>query len=445
MIKLVRFLPAIVCVALMLALPGIAQDTAPDPGRTIVLDDSADADRAIERRIRSILAELDGYANIEIRVQAGVVTMTGRTLDKESLDRLETLVSRVDGVVAIENEVAESADLGERLTPAYDRFMTRATQLIAFIPLALVAITAFLLVAGMGFFIASRKRPWDRIAPNLFIADIYRQVLRIAFGVVGIVVALDILGATALLGTILGAAGILGLAVGFAVKDTVENFISSIMLSIRQPFRPNDLIEINGDIGKVIRLTSRATILLSQDGNHIRIPNSTVFSSRIVNFSRNVERRFQFDLSIDPGCDPGAVRLLCQGTVQGLPFVLAEPSALAWIEAIDDAGIVIRSTGWINQNDTSYFLARGEAIRQTKAALQAAGISLPNKTYTLSVASGAAGLAAPRQHPAHVEEELPRPIEDVNATETRELDQLIDAERNEPGNEDLLSPDSLEE
>lgn len=62
------------------------------------------------------------------------------------------------------------------------------------------------------------------------------------FIVGALVIALDVMNATALLSTILGAAGIIGLALGFAVRDTVENFIASIMLSIRQPFRPNDTV-----------------------------------------------------------------------------------------------------------------------------------------------------------------------------------------------------------
>jgi small-conductance mechanosensitive channel len=256
----------------------------------------------------------------------------------------------------------------------------------------------------------------------------------------GLVVALDILGATALLGTILGAAGIIGLAIGFAVKDTVENFIASIMLSIRQPFRPNDLIEIGGDTGKVIRLTSRATILLSPEGNHIRIPNAAVFGSRIVNYSRNDERRFEFDLSIDAAADLGAARQLCQDTVQTLPFVLGEPSALVWIETIDDAGVVLRSTGWINQNDTSFFMARGEAIRQVMAALEAADIGLPSKTYALRVdtAAESGSAAMPKQEPS------PK-VENVNATDSEELDRMINAERQETGSEDLLSKEALEE
>jgi small conductance mechanosensitive channel len=121
------------------------------------------------------------------------------------------------------------------------------------------------------------------------------------FIVLGVVLALDLFNLTALLGTILGAAGIVGLAIGFAVRDTVENFIASIMLSIRQPFRPKDLVEIEGELGHVIRLTSRATILLSLDGNHIRLPNATVFKAKIINYSRNDERRFTFAPRHRPG------------------------------------------------------------------------------------------------------------------------------------------------
>jgi small-conductance mechanosensitive channel len=99
---------------------------------------------------------------------------------------------------------------------------------------------------------------------------------QIGFGIAGLVVALDILNATELLGAVLGAAGVAGLALGFAVRDTIENFIASILLSLRQPFGPRDFVDIDGVQGSVARLTSRATILVSPDGNQIRIPNAAV-------------------------------------------------------------------------------------------------------------------------------------------------------------------------
>ena len=111
------------------------------------------------------------------------------------------------------------------------------------------------------------------------------------------------------------------------------------MLSIRQPFRPNDTIEIGGDTGKVIRLTSRATILLSFDGNHIRIPNATVFKSRIVNFTRNDERRFSLTLGVAYGTDLAAALELALHTLNSLPFVLKSPAADVIIQDLGDSTV----------------------------------------------------------------------------------------------------------
>ena len=295
-----RFLAVVLCLLLPLTVHAQTQPqaNAGQPTGTINVDEPIGEDQAITRRIREILAELDGYDKVNVAVSSGIVTLTGTTLDSKKTQQLTELAGRIQGVVAVENNVTETTDVGERLNPVVDRFKSRVMQALSFLPLLLIALAVFALIIALGFFVARWRRPWNRLAPNGFIADIYRQIIRVVFVIAALVVALDILGATALLSGILGAAGIVGLAIGFAVRDTVENFIASIMLSVRQPFRPNDTVEIEGDTGKVIRLTSRATILLSFDGNHIRIPNATVFKSRIVNFSRNPERRFTFELGM---------------------------------------------------------------------------------------------------------------------------------------------------
>lgn len=246
----------------LLSTPVIAQ-SSDQPSGTIAVEDSATQDAAIAVRIRDTRGELGGYEDVTVTVSSGIVTLRGTTLDNAAATRLNEIAGRVEGVVAIENNVAETTDVVKRLNPALEHFAVRLKQLMAYTPLLAIAVCAFVIVVLLGFFVARRHQPWERLAPNSFIAEIYRTLIRPASIIAGLVVALDILGATALLSTILGAAGIIGLAIGFAVRDTVENFIASIMLSIRQPFRPNDSIEIGGDEGKVIRLTSRATILLN--------------------------------------------------------------------------------------------------------------------------------------------------------------------------------------
>ncbi|MBR2655793.1 MAG: mechanosensitive ion channel [Loktanella sp.] len=421
---------------LMLLATGLPV-TAQEASGPIATGNSAVQDLAIATRLREIIDELGNYDDVSVAVNEGVVTLRGTTTSMAEALALQPLATRIDGVVAVRNEVTETADIARRLNPAVGRFTARLEQLAIFLPLMLIAAIAFGLVVLIGFRIARLQQPWERLAPNAFVADIYRQLLRVFFVIIGMVIALDIMNATALLSTILGAAGIIGLAFGFAVRDTVENFIASVMLSFRQPFRPNDSVDINGDQGKVIRLTSRATILLSFDGNQIRIPNATVFKSRIINFSQNPERRFRFAIMVDRNADLRATLNLVNQTVQDLPFVLDDPKALAWIEQLHPDTIELVVTGWVNQNDTSIALARGEALRQVKLAVEAAGIVIPDSTQNVQLVKDA---PAPTVKPSET-----RQIEGVDATQDAALKRIVDAERGQDSAEDLLHPDSPKE
>ena len=411
---------------------------AQDGGGAISTENVAQLDVDIANRIREILAELGNYEDVTVTVSEGIVTFRGTANTAIEASELSTLANRIEGVVAVKNDVIQTRDVTRSLDPAFDRFRDRVDQIIAALPLLMIALAAFALVVFIGFSIAKMRRPWDRLAPNAFVADVYRQIVRIAFFVFAVVIALDILNATALLSTILGAAGIIGLAIGFAVRDTVENFIASVMLSFRQPFRPNDTVEINGDQGKVIRLTSRATILLSFDGNHIRIPNATVFKSRIINFSQNAERRFLFNILIARGSDLQMTRDLIERTVQDLPFVIDTPAAAVWIDALEPAGTVIVVTGWINQNETSVSLAKGEAIRQVKIALQAADVGIVDSAQVVV-------LDRSKVAPTPQDADETTAVTGVEAAEDDALHGIIAAERQDDGAEDLLRPDAQKE
>ncbi|MGR3435857.1 MAG: mechanosensitive ion channel domain-containing protein [Shimia sp.] len=438
-----RFLVLTLLLTFATAVP--AQDTQPTGAIA-----TGGGDLAIAERLSGILSELDGFEDVAVTVSQGIVTLSGTTLDAAKIAQLDAIVGRLEGVVAIENEVTESTDLGRRIDPLRDRFEARIAQVVAFAPLLLIAAALFAAVLLAGLRLA-RAGMWDRAAPNAFIADIYRMCVRIAFAIVGLVLALDILNATALLSTILGAAGIIGLAVGFAVRDTVENFIASVMLSIRQPFRPNDAVEIEGDQGLVIRLTSRATILLDFDGNHIRIPNATVFKARIVNFTRNAQRRFTFEIGVASDADLAAVRHLAEDTVAGLPFTLDEPAPATWIERIGDGAIFLTVTGWIDQRDTNLLLARGEALRKVKAAIEAAGVEVPDTTYRIDLlprAGAALQVTETEDDPppdTEAASEAARADDDIRTRAPDALDRLVEVERRDETRPDLLREDAPEE
>ncbi|MEM7747280.1 MAG: mechanosensitive ion channel family protein [Pseudomonadota bacterium] len=376
----------------------------------IEVGEDAISDEQIRQRIRQVLNEIGGYEGVAVTVSSGVVTVEGIVLDGAAEEELIRILGRVTGVVTIDSRVTQSSDLNERLAPAFDRVIDRGERVLVNTPIFLVAVAVFAATAFVGWLLTTRLTLWQRLAPNSFIADIYRAVARIGFILIGLVLALDILNATALLGAVLGAAGVVGLAVGFAVRDTVENFIASILLSLRQPFRPNDFIEIAGDMGNVARLTSRATILISPDGNHVRIPNSTVFKGRIVNYTRDPSRRFVFELGVDADSDLAAALSISVDALESLPFVLSDPPVGAWIKQVGDSNVVLTFAAWVDQRETDFLKSRGEAIRVTKNALEAAGFGLPEPIYRLRV-EDQASLSSANETTEQSRQTIERPTE----------------------------------
>ena len=193
-------------------------------------------------------------------------------------------------------------------------------------------------------------------------------------------------------------------------------------------------------MGKVIRLTSRATILLDLDGNQIRIPNATVFKARILNYSRNRERRFLFEIGVAPDADLARVRELARRTVAGLPFVMTEPAAVAWIDRIGDGAVFLHVTGWIDQTATEFLPARGEALRVVKAAIEAMGVEVPDTTYRVQLL-GQGGRAGHRDRRGTSRRARPPPLPRSRPRRPRPTARSSassPAERGDGGHPDLL-------
>ena len=373
--------PVLAATALM---PEATPETeAPDPEPVIEQANGAGADAAIADRIEGIFAEIDSLSAINVAVADGVVTLSGNLGKAEAGDRAVAIAQRVAGVVTVETDFDRDLSVDTNVAPVMTEFMESVNQFISALPLIAIAIAIGIAIGFVGHLIASIQPLWRRIAPNVFLAELLATFVRVIFIAMGLFVALDILNATAVLGAVLGGAGILTLAIGFALRDTVENYVSSIMLSIRQPFRAKDHVLIGDREGRVVRLTSRATILMTLDGNHLRIPNSAVFSAEILNYTRNPERRFVFELGVDADDDPGAAVRDGLEALNALDFVIDSPPATAEIREVGDSNIIIAFMGWIDQRETDFLKARGAALRVVKIALEEAGFALPEPIYRL--------------------------------------------------------------
>ncbi|RZP17754.1 MAG: mechanosensitive ion channel [Erythrobacter sp.] len=439
--------------AAQLEVPAEPTET-PTPVQTIAATQEAGDDRRIAERIAGIFAELPAFGAVEVEVNEGVVSLSGTVPKPDDIARAEAIVNRVAGVVTVENglerDLSLSAGSAGILTLA-DRW----NSLVRMLPLIGMALGVWLAIAFLGYLIAGLGRLWHRIAPNSFLAELIASAIRFGFTIVGLVIALDMIGATALLGAVLGGAGVIGIALGFAMRDTIENYVASLLLSLRQPFRANDWVQIDTYEGRVIRLTSRATVLMTLDGNHLRIPNGQVFKAVIVNFTRNPQRRFHFDLGVDADDDARAARQLGRDTLAGLEFVLSDPPPEARIIEVGDSNVVIRFLGWVDQRDTDWWKAQSQAIPAVKGALEDAGFGLPEPIYRLrfdprsaTVPFAAEAATATVTPSADEPPQAKRAVRDVAASpadqDVRPADEIaamVEEERNRPGeeqNKDLL-------
>ncbi len=414
-----------------LAQPVLAQAQRVTPVATATADPE---DQRIAQRIRAIFTEIPDLAAVEVRVAAGVVTLGGKVADDADIAQAEAIAAKISGVVTVRNLLVRDLAVSRNLNPALGGVKDKAAQFAQVLPLAAIAILVALAIGYAGYFVARRKTFFQRIAPNPFLAELMATAVRFVFVVGGIVLALDIVGATALLGAVLGGAGVIGIAVGVAMRDTIENYVSSLMLSIRQPFRANDHVRIDEHEGRVVRLTTRATVLMTLDGNHLRIPNSTVFKAVILNFTTNPKRRFTFDMTLDHTADPCRARDAGMTALRKLEFLLDQPPAKAEVVEMPGTTQVIRFYGWVDQTHVDHGKARTLAFETVRAALRAECFILPDATYHVVIDKDAP-LAAP------IPEEAPDL--DVSADDVapeRQIEKMVARERaGDDEGQDLLS------
>ena len=287
------------------------------------------------------------------------------------------------------------------LDEVVERLLDTVYGLLSALPSFLLA----LLVVWVGWKLGgwlSRRAAIDRLsARNPFLQDLARTTTRWVSTAIALLIALQILDATAVVGAMLGTAGVIGIAIGFAFKDTLENYLAGVLMSLRQPFAPRDLVVIDGQEGTVVALTSRATILMTLDGNHLRLPNALVFRSVMLNYTRNPSRRFEFDVGVGVQEDLIQAQLLGTEELQHLAGVMNNPPPRALIQTLGDSNVQMRFFGWVDQRTHDFWTVRSEAIRHVKLALEAAGLDMPEPIYRVQLIEPPVAIvtAAPKPAP----------------------------------------------
>jgi small-conductance mechanosensitive channel len=335
---------------------------------------TAESDKRITADLAARLSRNPDLADVRVSVDAGVAHLSGSVLDVPARDTAIKVAQSVDGVVAVDNGITFTASPSRRLQAVQAKLMEQALRLLGALPLLLIAIVVVALANLAGRLLARHLNLLRWGSANPFLNGV---IARTVYGVtllIGILIALDLLGATTLVGALLGSAGVAGVAIGFAFRDIAENYLAGLLLSLRRSFEPGDVVAIGTREGTVTGLNIRATELTTFDGEYLRLPNALVFKEVVTNYSRYPTRRFTFTLGVSLQADLNEARRLGVQAIAQTPGVLADPKPTAFIQQVGGSAVQIDFYGWVNQQRCNRQVVRSDALSRVKAALDAAGM-----------------------------------------------------------------------
>jgi small-conductance mechanosensitive channel len=177
-----------------------------------------------------------------------------------------------------------------------------------------------------------------------FLTEVGRWLLVLG----GVLLALQIVGFSGVVGGLLGGLGLSAFLVGFAFKDIAENFLAGVILAFNRPFHVQDNIEVKGMKGKVMELNLRTTRIKTADGKDIYIPNSLVLKEPVINYTRDGQVRQDFALTVGPTADAEHLMQLLLEQARQQPLVLQETGyqPAAAIEELTDDKLTVRVFFW---------------------------------------------------------------------------------------------------
>ncbi len=201
--------------------------------------------------------------------------------------------------------------------------------------------------------------------------------------VVGALLAATIVMPTLNPGDLIAGLGISSVAIGFAFKDILQNWLAGLLLLLRQPFEVGDQIEVSGYEGTVQHIESRSTIIKTYDSRRVIIPNSIIYTSEIVVKTAYDERRSQYDVGIGYGDDPKKAREVILEALRGIDGIESDPAPQVLLWDLAASWLTIRARWWTDTRRADIVSVRSQVIGAIKSALDEARIDMPYETQVL--------------------------------------------------------------
>jgi len=227
----------------------------------------------------------------------------------------------------------------------------------------------------------SAVRIADRITKHTHIREDLKQLLdtivRLAIWIVGSVIALTVAIPSFTPASAFAGLGVGALAIGFAFQDIFENFLAGVLIMLREKMRIGDLIECEGIVGKVERITLRETHIRQLSNELTIVPNSKLFKNPVKILTDDVMRRDEIMIGVGYDCDLDEAQRVIREAVEALDNIVHEKPVLVVARTFGASSIDLLVQWWAPTGTTDIRLTRHSVILAAKKALDAAGIEIP--------------------------------------------------------------------
>ncbi len=353
--------------------------TVPSGGDSKINVLPAAEDEAIEDRLTKILEATGWFFDISVEVEEGVVFMNGRTDTEDYRKWAGELARKISDVAAVVNHIQVIEPSFWDMTPVFNEMNEMWKASLKRLPRLMFGIAALLIfLLFIRIIIRYFSSLLDRRLKPL-LRDVTSRITTVLAVLIGIYFALQIAGLSSLATTILGGTGIAGLVAGIAFRDILENYLASILISLRNPFRIGDVVEINEHTGIVEKVTTRGTVLMNLDGNHVQIPNSIVYKSIIRNYTANPNCRGTFEVGIGFDNEISFAQKTVFTILSEHPAVLDTPEALVLVNSLGSATVKLKVYFWYDLSVHNGFKLTSSLLRLVKSSFEKENISMPDE------------------------------------------------------------------
>lgn len=274
--------------------------------------------------------------------------------------------------------------MNEVLNRAYTQLQNGLSDFIANAPAYAIGLIAFYIIYRVSTPLSNLvksglERAKRSESIQLVIARLTRGAIVFGGALVGMAIALPSFQVDDFISIL----GIGSVAIGFAFRDILQNFLAGILILLTEPFRIGDQIIFGSYEGTVEDIQIRATLLKTYDSRRVVIPNGELFTDSVMVNTAFKKRRSQYDIGIGYDDDIEAAQELCMQVLRETEGVLDSPAPDTIVTEMGDSAVVFRVRWWTNPRQADVMRVQNRALRDMKNRLTEEGFDIPYPIRTV--------------------------------------------------------------